>query len=91
MTVEPGSHLHRLLGEAPGAVNSRHHQAIADPGRGMRACAYAPDGVVEGLESEAPGFLLGVQWHPEDLESPSSDALFRGLVDAAADATAHPG
>ena len=73
VTIEPGSRLAVLLGEAPGAVNSLHHQAIAEPGRGMRVSAHAPDGVPEALESEGPGFCLGVQWHPEKLEAPASD------------------
>ena len=91
VTIEPGSQLAALVGEAPGAVNSLHHQAIADPGHGMRGSAHAPDGVIEALESLGPGFCLGVQWHPEKLEAPASDALFRGLVAAAADATGRPG
>ncbi len=91
VTIEPGSQLATLLGEAPGAVNSLHHQAIADPGRGMRASAHASDGIIEALESEGPGFCMGVQWHPEKLETPASEALFRAFVAAAADLTGRPG
>ena len=33
---------------------------------GMRAVAYAPDGTIEAIHMPgAPGFNLGVQWHPE--------------------------
>jgi putative glutamine amidotransferase len=45
-------------------VNSIHHQAVADPGRDLRATAWSDDGVIEAVE--APG-MLGVQWHPERL------------------------
>jgi putative glutamine amidotransferase len=31
------------------------------------ACAVAPDGVIEAIESPKRPFLLGVQWHPEFL------------------------
>src|SRR5262249_39480955 len=31
-------------------VNSSHHQAIRDPGRGLRVAAHAPDGVIEAVE-----------------------------------------
>ncbi|WP_322795400.1 gamma-glutamyl-gamma-aminobutyrate hydrolase family protein, partial [Tepidiforma sp.] len=65
---EPGR-LQALLGPGPIEVNSRHHQAV-DPARlgaGLRVAARSDDGVVEALEAEGPGFLLAVQWHPEDL------------------------
>jgi putative glutamine amidotransferase len=71
-------------------VNSSHHQAIAQPGPGMRIVARCPeDGVIEAIEGEydpndpvGPWFLMAVQWHPErstDI-SASSRALFRRLV-----------
>lgn len=48
-------------------VNSRHHQAIAEPGR-LRVVARAPDGVIEAVEDHDAGrFVVGVQWHPENL------------------------
>lgn len=64
--LEPGS---RLLRHLPGeiAVNSRHHQAVAKVGDGLRVIAVAPDGVVEALEAEDEPFVLGIQWHPENL------------------------
>lgn len=70
-------------GWAPGSVlsvNSTHHQAVSDPGRGLRACGWAPDGVVEGIEGEE-GFVLGVQWHPERL---GDLAPYRALLAATA-------
>jgi putative glutamine amidotransferase len=45
-------------------INSRHHQSIDAPGRGIRITAWAPDGVVEGAEHESLPIYL-VQWHPE--------------------------
>ena len=87
LRVAPGTRLAGILGEAPGPVNSRHHQAVADPGRGLRAAAWSADGVIEALEADggadAP-FLVGVQWHPEDLAGPHRTALFPALVAAAA-------
>ncbi|MGQ9496490.1 MAG: gamma-glutamyl-gamma-aminobutyrate hydrolase family protein [Thermoanaerobaculaceae bacterium] len=64
--LEPGS---RLLRQFPGeiGVNSRHHQAVAKVGEGLRVTALAPDGVVEALEAEGEPFVLGIQWHPENL------------------------
>ncbi|RMF60159.1 MAG: gamma-glutamyl-gamma-aminobutyrate hydrolase [Bacteroidetes bacterium] len=77
----PGSHLHRLLGTDTLDVNTRHIQAIATPGAGLRVSATAPDGVVEGIESE-DGLLLGVQFHPERMGE-TMLPLFRHLVEQA--------
>jgi putative glutamine amidotransferase len=43
-------------------VNSYHHQGVKDVATGLSVNAWAPDGLVEGLEG--PG-VLAVQWHPE--------------------------
>lgn len=50
------------------AVNSRHHQAVRELAAGLREVAWAPDGVLEGLEWMGDDWWLkGVQWHPENL------------------------
>ena len=81
-----GTRLGRVLGVLELQVNSMHHQAIERLGDGLREVAWAADGVVEGLEM--PGddrFVLGVQWHPEELVERDQAArnLFAAVVDAA--------
>ena len=62
-------------------MNSFHHQAVAELGRGLRAVAWAPDGVIEGVEGDEDRFVLGVQWHVEGLVGrPEHLALFETLV-----------
>ena len=80
--IVPGTKLARILGNHADPVNSLHHQAVAEPGAGMRVAARAHDGVVEAIERETGGFCLGVQWHPEKIRSSYSQALFRGFVNA---------
>jgi putative glutamine amidotransferase len=81
--MEPGSLLAHTLGRAECHVNSFHHQAARRVGKGLRAVAWAPDGVVEGLEGHGSDFVLGVQWHAECLiDVPEQAELFEGLVDA---------
>jgi putative glutamine amidotransferase len=82
--VEAGTRLAAALPEELRSVNSLHHQAIDDPGRGLFVSARSPDGVVEAIESRAAGFLLGVQWHPEKLAGEARLAVFRALVAACA-------
>jgi len=62
-------------------------QAIKRLGRGLAAVAWAPDGIVDGVElADGAPFVLGVQWHPEDLveHDPAARRLFAALVTAAA-------
>ena len=86
--VAEGSRLRAVMGSGRFQVNSRHHQAVRDPGGervgALRIVARAPDGVVEGLESADRRFFIGVQWHPENLVGDSGEArrLFRGFVEA---------
>ncbi len=66
-------------------VNSTHHQAVRDVAPGLTACAYAPDGIIEGLESDdGYPFLIAVQWHPEYLwqTDPAAANLFKAFVRA---------
>jgi putative glutamine amidotransferase len=79
--VEPTTLLHNTLGTLETSVNSRHHQAIRELAPGLRASAWAADGVVEGVErrDRAGPWTLAVQWHPED---DSDAALFRGFAEA---------
>jgi putative glutamine amidotransferase len=79
--IEPASRLARVMGVTEADVNSFHHQAADRLGEGLRAVAWAPDGLVEGLEGDGDSLYLGVQWHVESLvDIPEHCALFRELV-----------
>jgi len=85
VTIAAGSELARTMKRRRARVNSFHHQAVNRLGAGLRAVAWSSDGVIEGIESPARAFLLGVQWHAECLtDRPAHAALFSGLVTAAA-------
>ncbi len=89
--VEERTKLAGVLGTLDLEVNSFHHQSIRRLGRGLRVVASSPDGIVEGVElGGGDGFVLGVQWHPEDLvgHDPAARRLFASLVDAARRRTA---
>jgi putative glutamine amidotransferase len=81
--IEPGTLLARSLGVEHAVVNAYHHQAPRDVGEGLRAVAWADDRAIEGLEG-GEGFLLGVQWHAEAMQSEAEQrALFAAFVSAA--------
>jgi putative glutamine amidotransferase len=82
LSLLPKTRLSDLLGPEPGPVNSRHHQAVAEPGPGLLVCARAEDGIVEAVERPGDPFCLGVQWHPEDMEGPHRERLFAAFVAA---------
>ncbi len=65
-------------------VNSFHHQAIKKLGSGLKVNAYSPDEIIEGIESINDKFILGVQWHPENMWS--ENKLFLNLFRALAEA-----
>ncbi len=74
----------RATGRTEAEVNSFHHQAPLQLGSGLRAVAWAPDGVIEGLETSDGRFVLGVQWHAEGIvDRPEQAALFEAFVAAA--------
>lgn len=64
--IEADSRLARCLGASEIQVNTSHHQAVRDLAPGFRMAAFAPDGVVEAIES-ATMPVVGVQFHPEKL------------------------
>ena len=69
LRVTPGSRLHQALGATDIDVNSLHHQAIDRVAQGILATAWAPDGIIEGVEaSDANWWAVAVQWHPEELD-----------------------
>jgi putative glutamine amidotransferase len=70
------------LGEPGIRVSCYHHQAIDRPGEGVDIVARSSDGVAEGAIIDAPGWAVGVQWHPEDTAAtdPTQAAIFAELV-----------
>jgi putative glutamine amidotransferase len=83
--VRPESRLGRILGQERITVNSMHHQAVKQLAPGLTVSASAPDGIIEGFEAPDGGFLVAVQWHPEELTEnvPLMRRLFAAFTEAA--------
>jgi putative glutamine amidotransferase len=82
--IEADSRLAHALGSVH-EVNSMHHQGIEQLGEGLRAVAVTDDGLVEAVEVPELPFVVGVQWHPEELARTDqlSSSLFYDFVLAA--------
>jgi putative glutamine amidotransferase len=70
VSLRPGTLVGDLYGTPTLDIRSGHHQAVAELGEGLLVSADASDGTVEAVEA-SEGWVLGVQWHPED---PNADA-----------------
>jgi putative glutamine amidotransferase len=84
IAIDPQSKLADLLSTEELTTNSLHHQSLRDIAPGLRAVAWAPDGVVEAVESVNDTFLLGIQCHPEALQGdadPRWRAVFAHFVE----------
>jgi putative glutamine amidotransferase len=79
VAICPESRLARVYG-ASAIVQSVHHQAVGRLADGLRAVAWAADGVVEAIESERHDFVVAVQWHPE-LDAFADDGDRRSVFD----------
>src|SRR5204862_6126194 len=67
VTIEAGTLLAKVMGSTRVVASCHHHQAVDRVGTGLRVVAKADDGIVEALELDhTAGWLVAVQWHPED-------------------------
>lgn len=85
IAIAPDSLLASALGRQH-VINSMHHQAVKSVGMGLRVVATDEQGMVEALEMADAPFVVGVQWHPEELARTDEyhARLFRHFVLAAA-------
>ncbi len=86
--IFPATKLHQIVEHDVLNVNTTHHQAVKQPGRGLVANATSEDGIIEGIEGRDHSFVLGVQWHPEFLiqRDSSQGKIFSSLISACKEA-----
>lgn len=80
-TTAPHSLIESILG-AGASAPCYHHQGIGELGRGLRVTAQDAEGTVEAIEAAAGGWVLGVQFHPE--QNPADPRVFSAFAAAAA-------
>lgn len=70
---EEGTILKTINDVDSGFVTSSHHQAVDRLAQDFKVSATSSDGLTEAIEWKEPegkSFLIGVQWHPERMETP---------------------
>lgn len=66
VALTPDGVFAKIFGSDEILVNSLHGQGICEAGARVIVEGYAPDGTPEAIHiKDAPGFAIGVQWHPE--------------------------
>lgn len=89
VAIEASSLLADVVQQRRISVNSSHHQSLARVAEGLRVNARAPDGIIEGAEwSGDDWWMLGVQWHPEELvqtSEPWDRLLFEAFASVVTD------
>lgn len=82
--IKDNTKLKQILKTDSLRVNSRHHQSVKDIANGFIINAVSSDGIVEGIESTVHKFVIGVQWHPEEMfeKNHYSKSLFQALIKA---------
>ena len=61
-------------------VNSAHHQAVDNLGRGLRPSGYSDDGIIESIEHINHEWCIGVQWHPEFLITDEDQKILTSFI-----------
>lgn len=83
VSIKDNTKLSKIIGKPQLQVNSFHHQAPRRIAPGFQASAWAEDGIIEAIESNSHRFIIGVQWHPEQMMSTNEQKkLFYALIKA---------
>lgn len=82
VALEPGSRIAAALGPRA-TVLCHHHQALDRLADGLVVTGRATDGLVEAVERAGAPWVVGVQWHPEEVAT--DVRLMSALVRAAAE------
>ena len=69
INILPNTNLYKIFGPEL-LVNTRHKEAVKKINKPFKISALSEDNVIEGIEYiDDNHFVLGVQFHPEDLEN----------------------
>jgi len=77
INIKENSFLYKIYNSNKIMVNSFHHQSIKKVAEGFNIIAWTADGTVEAIEKDN---IIGVQWHPEEMNDLKFFENFIGLL-----------
>ena len=69
-----------ILGSNKIMVNSRHNDTV-NLNNNFTVDAYSSDNIIEAVHIPNKTFILGLQWHPEDLSDEYSEKIFKYFIE----------
>lgn len=69
-----------ILGSNKIMVNSRHNDTV-NLNNNFTVDAYSNDNIIEAVHISNKTFILGLQWHPEDLSDEYSEKIFKYFIE----------
>lgn len=83
VNLSEGSFLYGIVGSNQWDVNSFHVQKVSAVPEGFKAVAVADDGVIEAIEYMDDAFILGTQFHPEELlwSDKKAELVFENFIE----------
>ena len=79
ITINKGI-LFDILGSNKIMVNSRHNDTV-NLNDNFLIDAYSSDNIIEAVHIPNKTFILGLQWHPEDLSDEYSEKIFKYFIE----------
>lgn len=79
ITINKGI-LFDILGSNKIMVNSRHNDTV-NLNDNFTVDAKSPDNIIEAVHIPNKTFILGLQWHPEDLHDEYSEKIFKYFIE----------
>jgi putative glutamine amidotransferase len=88
--IRPGTKLSRIIQKKRIRVNSHHHQGVQAVPPSVIISACSKDEVIEAIEVPGKRFVMGIHWHPERWEKPSSRAIAQAFIKECRKSINHP-
>ena len=81
INIRKKSKLYNIIKSEKLYVNSFHHQAIKEVPKKFEISAISDDLIIEAIEYKGNKFIIGVQWHPEQMtKSNYNESIFKKFI-----------
>lgn len=80
VSIQLGTKLSRITRKKRIMVNCHHHQGVRTIPLSVKISARSKDEVIEAIEVPGKRFVIGIHWHLERWEKPSSKAIVQAFI-----------